>query len=174
VQGRLFYLTSMRRIAYNFYMDHYKIYKALHIPSGKFYIGRTRQTLESRIGQHWGISKSHRTPFNDFLHTTSMKDWTWEILIDGLSREDSLQAESYYVNLLQAYEDGLNSKPGYGSSLKEERSQGQLDARFKPGNVPWNKGKTGVFGDETIQLMRLVTKVTFSFRNVAFGAILPI
>lgn len=42
-------------------------------------------------------------------------------------------------------------KQGY---LKLERNKGQ----FKKGSIPWNKGKTGVYSEETLKAMRMTKK----------------
>lgn len=131
------------------------IYKATHIPTGKVYVGQTQESLEVRMGQHWGTV--HKTSkFLDFLHKTKMDEWKWEILHTVKTRQEARECEMYYITTLRLYEEGLNSITGYSKDSSTALKASERFKQYKKDNPePWNKGKKGCFSEETLELMRL-------------------
>ena len=136
----------------------YIVYKATHKLTGKIYIGYTKKDLQERIGQHWGVIESKRKAFQIFLHTTKMEDWSWEILHTFQTYKEARDSEMYYIKTLNSYAYGLNCPTGYGSSKMEtyRRLNSERLKNYRAQNPePWNKGKTGIYSEETLNLMRL-------------------
>lgn len=132
------------------------IYKATHIPTGKVYVGRTKRKLEIRIGQHWGDVKQQLTKFHQFLHTTSMDEWTWVILETIESDRDARDCELYYISKWNLYEEGFNSKSGPGVNSETWKAFVAGREKYKKENpIPWNKGKVGVYSEHTREMMSL-------------------
>lgn len=134
----------------------FQIYKALHKPTGKFYIGYTSQKLEIRIGQHWGVTENKQKTFHKFLHTTEMNEWDWTILHVVSTYEEARDCEMHYIKTLNAYEVGLNESTGLGASTLANRQAAseRLKILRKENPEPWNKGRKGVSA-ETRALMSM-------------------
>lgn len=135
----------------------YTVYKATHRPTGKFYVGYTQQELQCRIGQHWGLQPAKRRTFNHFLHSTKLEDWNWEILKTVNSYKEARDCEMYYIRQLDAYECGLNESTGLGAStLQNRKTASERMKAYKAANPePWNKGRKGIYSQETLDAMSL-------------------
>ena len=136
-------------------MAEYKIYCATHKPSNTKYIGLTKVPLLKRIGQHFSLTAYKRGAFQKFIHTTQYEDWTWEVLF---TLEDSKKAHQLETDVIKDYlargENLMNVKSN--SQTYENFESSQLDPfRYKKGSEPWNKGKSNVYSEETIQKMRI-------------------
>jgi len=79
------------------------IYKITHAPSGKFYIGRTKQRLEKRIKQHFQQTKS-KSIISSLLKKYPREEFNFEIVdgIVGKQTEDNLE---WLIKLEQKYID---------------------------------------------------------------------
>jgi hypothetical protein len=135
----------------------FSIYKATHVPAGKVYVGQTRRKLEVRIGQHWGEYKK-LTKFHQFLHTTKMNEWSWETMHVVPTLGEARQSEMYYIKTWNLYEYGLNSKTGLGApeAVEARKDASERMKAYRAANPePWHKGRTGVYSEETINLMRM-------------------
>jgi GIY-YIG catalytic domain len=144
----------------------YTIYKAVHIPTGKFYIGQTKQRLQIRIGQHWGDYRA-KTRFHLFLQDTQMNDWEWTVLNTVATYGEARDCELYYINQLNAYEIGLNSKTGSSDHSIRQQSSERMKSYRAANPEPWNKGRKGCYSPETIDRMRVArlknpTKYTYT------------
>lgn len=135
----------------------FTIYKASHSPSGLFYIGRTSKPLIVRIGQHWADTDRSQVKFHSFLKNSDVDDWTWQVLAEVQSYSESVDAEMYFIEQTDAYEKGLNSKAGMGSSeeLLEKHLPRIKKQGFQKNHATWNKGRKGVYSEKTLELMRL-------------------
>jgi group I intron endonuclease len=132
----------------------YIVYKATHSPTGKIYVGQTGQLLQQRIGQHWGTPLSKQKPFQIFLHNTKMDEWVWEVLHTVATKEEANNCEMYYINTLKLYEHGLNTKGGLKDLAHREAASARMKAYRAENPEPWHKGRTGVYSEETLELMR--------------------
>lgn len=133
----------------------YIVYKATHLPSEKVYVGQTKQKLEIRIGQHWAEYRK-MTKFHQFLHTTQMNDWKWEVLKVVEDYKQARNCEMYFINLWNLYDYGLNSPTGNGPNSEANKKASERMKAYRAANPePWHKGRKGVYSEETLNLMRL-------------------
>lgn len=132
----------------------YIIYKATHIPTGKIYVGQTSKPLSVRIGQHWANERKP-TKFTSYLHSTKMEEWSWETIQVVLTYSEARDCEMYHIRLWDLYNTGLNSSTGGLSEEDRKISGARLKAYRAENPAPWNKGRTQVYSEETLEKMRL-------------------
>ena len=113
-------------------------------PSGKSYIGQSKNSIEYRWNQHIKVWKrlSNRNPktykgnsvkFFYALDKYEPSLWTMEILCACVSKQDMNDKETYYIELFDTYYNGYNcTKGGEGrvvDFLEEEHKQNLSVAR---------------------------------------------
>lgn len=114
--------------------DTYTLY--VHVtPARKIYIGITKNTPSQRWSKGEGY-KHQKNFYND------IKKYGWDniehhIVAEGLSEELAFTAEIEVINDIKLDNEDIsyNIAPG--------------------GRIPWNKGKTGVYSEETLKKMRI-------------------
>lgn len=79
------------------------IYKITHIPSGKFYIGRTTQKLEIRIKQHKQQTKT-KNIISSLLRKYPDEEFEY-IIVDGIVGEKNDATVNHLIELEQKYID---------------------------------------------------------------------
>lgn len=140
-------------------------------PSGKSYIGQTKQDLETRFKQHliaWQ-GKKVRSKLYLAFDKYPPENWSKEILCECLTREEANKNEILYIRIYDTIDNGYNTAHGgsvinYGalsSEHKENIRNGRINwlrsedgQRYKKlmkikskgnksnlGRIPWNKGK---------------------------------
>lgn len=135
-------------------MTEYKIYCATHNPTETRYVGLTKVPLLKRIGQHLALTEYKRGPFQSFLHTTSYGEWTWDVLFTVKDANQAYKLEAETIRDYQAVYGKLLNVLSVDKT-KQDPTKWLQDHQFKSGKVPWNKGKTGVYSEETILKMRI-------------------
>lgn len=90
----------------------YKVYRYWS-PSGKSYVGQTRNSLDFRAGKNGIIYKSCKK----FYRAIQKYSWKWfenhrEILEDNLTAEQADSKEKYYIGLYDSINNGYNILPG--------------------------------------------------------------
>lgn len=139
-----------------FFMDNneriWKVYKHTS-PPGKCYIGITHYNNPNKRWQN-GLGY-RRNPF--FIRAILKYGWdNFEhiILYDKLSREEAVDKEiyliKYYKNLNISYNITDGGDGHNGQSVSEETKLKISESLKKNPKIPWNKGKTGVYSEETI------------------------
>ena len=95
----------------------YKIYK-ITSPTGLVYIGRTRQEGDKRF--RFGTNYYHNKKFLADVRMYGWKSFLKEVLIDGLTEEESKQKEIEYISFF----DSANPTNGYNITLGGESGNG--------------------------------------------------
>lgn len=95
----------------------YCIYKAV-APSGKVYVGMTRQALKRRVQQHYSSAKRDRRQGRLLLYFQKalLKYGTaiqWSVLEEGLTYEEACIREKWHIQELQS----LDSSLGYNGTV---------------------------------------------------------
>ena len=133
-----------------------KIYIVTNKINGKQYVGQTVQNDQK--GHGILIRKSYKKYGYD--------NFDYEILVDGVDDFDALnQLEIKYIEEKNTlYPNGYNLERG-GYKNKQPWNKGksgvysdetrQKMSESSKGQIPWNKGKTGVYSEETRQKMSL-------------------
>lgn len=112
------------------------IYRALHVPSGRCYIGKTTKTLEKRRwGHEHGAKKrgGRRKPyFAKFLYK-HMDEFEWQILKDGLEPVELDSAERFYIAFYHANEKdhGFNLTAGGEGGIPNLETRKKLSESHK-------------------------------------------
>jgi group I intron endonuclease len=129
------------------------IYKIIHKPSGKFYIGRTIQKLERRVKQHKQQTKS-KSRISSLLRKYDQSEFVYQI-VDGVIGDKNDINFEHLIELEQKYIDIhiLNSKcinlsnSSKGPSLsclknrKSNQSKEQKDL-FRSNYLNWWNNRT--------------------------------
>jgi hypothetical protein len=116
----------------------YTIYALIDNDGVVKYVGQTTQ-VNVRKRYH----KNQKPPHN------------FVVLKENLSEEDAKQFEINSIAEYNTYKNGWNMSPGgEGFDGYERTGIGGV----KKGNIPWNKGKSGCFGEETISKMSSTRK----------------
>ncbi len=109
----------------------YIVYQAIS-PSGKFYIGMTKKSLEARHKEHERHSKNDKTKriFYEALKKYQL-NFSWQVLESNLAKKEAEQKEIEYITKLQA----TNRKYGYN------QAKGGLsgDIRTKESKIKWKE-----------------------------------
>lgn len=103
------------------------IYKVIS-PSGRIYIGLTKQGLEKRKSDHFSEAKTSKS--NRKFHNAISKygeSLKWEIIKIGLSKNLAQLYEMYYIKKYNSYKKGYNSTLGGELNLGIKRTQEQID-----------------------------------------------
>jgi group I intron endonuclease len=151
---------------------HY-IYKITNMLNGKIYIGQSKDD-KHRWRQHLYFAK-HPEKTGQYIHRAMAKygaeNFIFEVIDCALNQ---WQADCIETCLIQEYdsrnkESGYNIKPGGGAQggpdnpmfgkkrPMSEETKKKISASNK-GQVPWSKGKTGVYSEETIATMNASKK----------------
>lgn len=89
-----------------------KVYCITNKKTGKKYVGATSYPLKYRMSGHY-TPKARGIYISSLLQSTPREDWTWEILEDGLDKEQLRIREEHWIRKLNTVEDGYNKC--YGS-----------------------------------------------------------
>lgn len=133
----------------------YSIYKAKHGPTGKIYVGCTKEDLKCRIGQHWGMTRNKRKKFQIFLHSTEMSEWEWTTLHTVATSKEARDCEIYYIRLWDLYSTGLNSKTGNMTNERRAYFSEKMKQYRKENPEPWHKGRKQCYSEESLRLMSI-------------------
>jgi hypothetical protein len=125
------------------------VYRASYV-DGRSYVGQTMRSLQDRMQGHYN---SNNTSFGVFLQSTDIADWTWEVLKRVDTAEEAFHWEAYYMFHYEAYLKGFNGITGNLGRLTEQSKKEMSEKR--KGKNPWNKGKTGVYSEETIRMFSI-------------------
>ena len=95
-------------------MKNYLIYKITNRLNGKVYIGQTSVGLEKRWRKHVynAVNHVHDNHFKRAIRKYGASAFCKEILIDGLTSEESNKYEELYIELYGTFEFGYNSTRG--------------------------------------------------------------
>lgn len=145
----------------------WKVYKHTS-PSGKCYIGITHYE-DPNIRWQNGMGYKGCPFFIPAILKYGWDNFTHEILFDKLSVQEACRKEkeliTYYKNLGKSYNsaDGGVGHTGpfteeHRKHISESSKSGQEDVRKRISEtlksnhpIPWNKGKTGVYSEETLK-----------------------
>ena len=90
----------------------FTIYGAQQVNSGRWYVGSTRLTLESRRTVHYqnAARKDRNSKWNAALRATHPDGWRWIVLGTFQGRDTERYAtENMFINRLDAIQSGFNS-----------------------------------------------------------------
>lgn len=130
----------------------WKVYRHTCKITNFVYIGITKHDGPN-IRWKYGMGYKHNPHFFNAILKYGWDNFEHIILYDNLSKEEAVDKEieliSYYKNLNISYNitdggDGHNGQP------VSEETRNKISVSLKKTNpTPWNKGKTGVYSEET-------------------------
>jgi group I intron endonuclease len=135
------------------------IYKILNSVTGRYYIG-SAVNFNTRKSHHFGKLRRN-VHDNNYLQRAFNKygedSFSFIVMEYVADKSKLIEREQYYLDNLKPCERdiGYNICPTAGNLLgykpskqtKEKISAGLI------GNVPWNKGKKGIYSDDTLEKM---------------------
>jgi group I intron endonuclease len=140
------------------------VYKIINKINGKSYVGYTsKNVIEHRVREHFSPSvyEKNSKPLYKAIKKYGKNNFDYVVLFEG-TEEESLKKEIEYIKMYGDYNihPGGNVPPNQsGKTWKMSENSKQKLRKPKPprteehknnlslslkGNVPWNKGKTGV------------------------------
>lgn len=123
-------------------------------PTGWVYIGITHYD-NPEIRWKNGEGYKHNPHFTKSICKYGWKNFKHEILIDNLSEEDAKRMEILFISEARKTNKCYNITNGgdghNGQNMSEETKQ-KISSTLKTSHpIPWNKGKTGVYSEETLR-----------------------
>lgn len=133
------------------------IYRIYHKESGLSYIGKTVNP-ESRIRDHLnGKGKSPRLTYAINKHGKDA--FGFEILESEIPQEHLTEMEMLYIYFYNSKSpNGYNLTDGGDGVVNPSDEVRKHISERQIGRVPWNKGKTGIYSDETLKKMSKASK----------------
>lgn len=131
------------------------IYGWYNTKNEKWYIGQTINP-EQRFKDHIKLSiNMDRTKFHNALRKYGLDNFIYCVLENNVLRENLNMKEQEWIEYYDSFYDGYNMTAGGGGvnqiTITEETRKKMSIA--KKGNVPWNKGKQGIYSEESRKKM---------------------
>ena len=128
-------------------MKYHYVYIITNKINHKFYIGKhsTNNLDDGYMGS--GIA------INNAIQKYGIENFSKRILCFCDSAEDAYKVEEFLVtdNLIKR-DDCYNIKTGGAGGIFSEAARKNL-SKIRKGRIPWNKGKSGIYSDETLHKM---------------------
>lgn len=141
--------------------DKYLIYQIYNKIEDKSYIGSTHRFI-TRINEHKYGKKEWQVDF-----ATHPENWEVHILQDNIEGDKIGSYEKYYIDLYDSINNGYNKRRQGNGIIIEVREK---MSESRKGKIPWNKGKTGVYSEESLKKMSESTKGNYvGEKNPMFG-----
>ena len=114
------------------------IYGWYCIVTDKWYIGQTIDE-QGRFKRHIddAINKKDNTHFHRALRKYGLENWVYCVLEDNILRENLNMREIRWIEYYDSYYNGYNMTLGGDGRLCNK------------GKIAWNKGKHGIYSEET-------------------------
>lgn len=113
------------------------------------YIGQTIQTLRRRMQGHISEAKKDKYYFHSALKKYGIDNFDWDIIEECNNEEDLNKLEAYIIfNLNTIVPNGYNLRTGGSCGKPTEETKKKISKTLK-GNIPWNKGKTNIYSEES-------------------------
>lgn len=88
------------------------IYKATNTINGKVYIGKTKNTLESRKSEHFRKAKNPKLLFHKALNKYGNDNFDWEVIYECGNEVELSNAEIKFISEYNSIENGYNLTTG--------------------------------------------------------------
>lgn len=127
------------------------IYKWTNKVNGKSYIGQTINE-EGRKKDH--INGRYKCYFHDAIKKYGLENFDYEVL-EQIEESKLSEREIYWIKYFDTYNNGYNLTEGgegtRGFSYKLTDEQKKKISESHKGLIPWNKGKHGIYSEETLK-----------------------
>lgn len=135
-------------------MNTWKVYIHTNSINGWKYVGITHYEDPNERWKN-GLNYKHNPHFDHAVRKYGWENFDHEIIADELSKEAANALERFYIEKYQ--EEGIcynitEGGDGWDGHSHSEETKAKISQSLKAKQlVPWNKGKTGVYTDETRQ-----------------------
>ena len=131
------------------------IYQIRNLVNGKLYIGSTENLFLRKSRHFYTLKKSiHRNnKLQNSYNKYGEQNFIFEVIEFTENKNKLLEIEQYWINILNVIEKGYNIQPKAGKVCITDEIRKKMS-----GKIPWNKGKTGIYSEETLQKMKEIKK----------------
>ena len=127
------------------------IYKWTNKINGKSYIG---QTINEEFGKQDHIKGKYNSVIHKAIKKYGLKNFDYEVL-EQIEESKLSEREIYWIEYFDTYNNGYNlTKGGEGTRgfrYKLTDEQKKKISESHKGLIPWNKGKHGIYSEETLK-----------------------
>lgn len=125
------------------------IYKWTNKINGKAYIG---QTVNEKTRKQDHIKGKYNSVIHKAIKKYGLENFDYEVL-EKIEESKLSEREIYWIKYFDTYNNGYNlteggeGTRGFSHSFTEEQKKKMSESR--KGQIPWNKGKHGIYSEET-------------------------
>ena len=128
------------------------IYCYYCIPTDKYYVGQTIRP-EARFKRHidYAINKKDNNKFHNALRKYGLDNFVYCVLEENVLVDNLDMREIYWIEEFDSFYSGYNLTLGGDGSkgfIMPEEQKKKISQSNK-GKTPWNKGKHGIFSEES-------------------------
>ena len=127
------------------------IYQIRNLVNDKIYIGSTENLLIRKKYHFYTLKKLiHRNnKLQNSYNKYGKENFIFEVIEFVEDTDKLLEIEQYWIDKLNIVEKGYNIQPIAGKIHITDEIRKKMS-----GKIPWNKGKTGIYTQETLQKMK--------------------
>lgn len=133
-------------------MDTWKVYIHTNTITGWKYVGITHYDDPNERWKN-GLNYKHNPHFDRAVRKYGWEFFDHEIIADGLTKEAANVLERFYIEKYKKCGICYNiteGGDGWDGHSHSEETKAKISQSLKAKNlVPWNKGKTGIYSEET-------------------------
>ena len=117
----------------------------------KWYIGQTVNP-EKRFNCHIdrAINKKDKTYFYNSIRKYGLENFVYCVLEENVLRENLNMREMGWIEYYDSFYYGYNMTAGGNQTIFSEEFKEKMSEANK-GRIPWNKGKHGIYSEETLK-----------------------
>lgn len=136
------------------------IYKWTNKVNGKSYIGQTVSESGRRRGH---LTSKYKTPFHCALKKYGVENFDYTVL-EYVNESKLSEREIYWIKYYDTYNTGYNlteggeGTRGFHYKMSEETKRKLSESKKRNPHIPWNKGKHGVYSEETLRKIGTVNR----------------
>lgn len=142
------------------------VYQIRNLQNGKLYIGSTENLL-TRKTAHFSALKGeyHRnSKLQKAYNKYGKENFIFEIIEFCEDKNKLIECEQYWMDRFDVCNIGYNIQPKAGKISITDEIRKKMS-----GKTPWNKGKNGIYSNETLELMRLNKMNVTGNKNPFYG-----
>lgn len=132
----------------------WKVYMHTCRETGMVYVGITSETCPENRWKR-GLGYKHNPHFWNAIQKYGWRNFDHDIIDDGLTKAEANILEEHYIKKFKSLGICYNITDGgeghNGQQLSAETKQKISETLKKSHPEPWNKGKTGIYSEETLK-----------------------
>jgi len=145
-------------------------------PSNKKYIGQTSmQDIPEKRWGYQGKGYQGNPHFWSAIQKYGWDNFIHEIIEDNLTLDEANEKEEYYIMLYETLDSSKGYNLRHGGSHGKFSDEARLhmceaQQKIAETKIVWNKGKTGIYSEETLKKMSETRKSNFqSGKNISWN-----